>query len=100
MATAPRPWRWKALNGPPGVGVAERLVVGGFTSLVFGLGFLVAFVFLRVTIQAPEGTDQRLIGLVFAMAFLVLGLLAILAGVRAHRRSGGVLGPRDDARTR
>jgi hypothetical protein len=100
MATAPRPWRWKDLGGKPGVGVAERLVVGGATSLVFGLGFLIAFVLLGVKIQAPEGTDQRLIGAGFAAAFWVLGLLVIRAGVRAHRHGGGVLGPRNDAKTR
>lgn len=100
MATARRAWNWRDISGKPGVGVAERLVVGGATSLVFGVGFFLAFVFLGVKIQAPEGTDQRLIGLVVAAAFWILGVLAISAGVHAHRHGGGVLGPRDDSRTK
>ena len=78
-----KPWNWKGVQASrPGQQVPEKFVLGGSFALVCGSALLttVSVFGLRLQGGGPE------VGFAISLAFVALGVLAILGGVTAHRK--------------
>lgn len=79
--------------------MAEKTVILSATTLAFGLILLLGVLFFGAEFAVP-GLDPHLVAVVFADAFVLIGLVGIAMGIRQHRNAGGVPRRRRRSRTR
>lgn len=68
--------------------MAEKTIIISATTLAFGLVLLLGVAFFGAEFPVP-GLDPHLVAVVFADAFVLIGLVGIAMGIRQHRNVSG-----------